>query len=157
MDNYDFKTFILAASLIVSNGVTIFLYLKSKMHAVDEKIEEKLFKLQNIALNNPFLEDERFAKGWIKFKNEYNESNKDDYDYNSNMKYLQYDQYCEMLFNFISEIHTHYPSEEKILNKIDFKSWIRVHSLWWKKPLLEHSNHDIYEKPFSSMIDSWLK
>ena len=55
----DLKVWILAISMIVSNAVTIFLYLKNRQLTLDTFLNEKLFKLQDIALNHPLLSSEQ--------------------------------------------------------------------------------------------------
>ena len=147
----------LCLSLIISNSLSITLYLKNRKNDIKNDIKEKLFKLQDIAINKPYLEDRKFVTGWIKFGDKYRSSEELDYESEQVLKYLQYEQYCEMLFNFASEVYDETKCETKLLNQIDFKTWCRTHKTWWEKPLVEHSNHDTYDKEFTKIVDSWMK
>ena len=159
----DPKTIILASSLILSNAVSIGLYLKNKKSAKQlyddnkqkEKIKDlhdKLFQIQTISINHPYLEDKKFIDGWNDFKrkyhNKYDDLTKEDKDL-----YLRYEQYCEMIFNLISNAY----NINCLENEIEFKSWARSHKEWWKSPLEEHSNRDIYGNSLSDIIDTWIK
>ena len=153
----EIRILILALSLILSNGLTIFLYLKGRKNSAKENIRDKLFKLQDIVIDKPYLEDFKFVSGWVEFKDKYQSEDSIDYDDKLHLKYLQYEQYCEMIFNFASETYGVYENERTVLEQVDFKSWCRVHKVWWNNPLAEHSNHDTYDKGFCQMVDSWLK
>ena len=157
MTNEEIRIGILSLSLIISNGISIFLYLKNRSNMLDEKVTDKLFKLQDLAINKPFLEDQKFIQGRDAFRAEYDTKNELDYDLKSNVRYLQYEQYCEMLFNFASDTFCSLKSEEALTKKIDFKSWCRTHKNWWNNPLVPHSNHDTYDKAFCDMVERWLK
>jgi hypothetical protein len=159
----DEKTIILALSLIVSNAVSIGLYLKNKKSAKQlyddnkqkEKIKDlhdKLFQIQTISINHPYLEDKKFIDRWNDFKkkyhNKYDDLTKEDKDL-----YLRYEQYCEMIFNLISNAY-HINCLE---DEIEFKSWARNHKEWWESPLEEHSNRDTYGDGLSNIIDKWIR
>ncbi len=157
MEKDEIRIIILALSLVISNGLTIFLYLKNRKNEIKNDIKEKLFKLQDVVINNPYLEDEKFISGWVEFRKKYHMENLINYESSINLKYLQYEQYCEMIFNFASEVYDETKCEEKLLSQIDFKSWCRTHKTWWSNPLVEYSNHDTYDQDFTKMIDNWLK
>lgn len=159
----DAKTLILASSLIISNGVSIWLYLKNKKLTeqlyIDSKqkekikdLHDKLFQIQTISINHPYLEDKKFIDGWNNFKKDYHNKYNDLTKENKDL-YLRYEQYCEMLFNLISNAY----NINCLENEIEFKSWARSHKEWWKSPLEEHSNRDIYGNSLSDIIDTWIK
>jgi hypothetical protein len=152
----DIKIIILAVSMILSNGVTIFLYLKNRQVAFDNLLSERLFRIQDISFNNPFLEDDKFIDEWDSFCDTYRNKITDKYNDSETKKYLQYEQYCEMLFNLIAETYENTKSEKEILKKVAFKDWARVHSKWWKKPLDKLSNQDSYDMKTVNMIDRWV-
>lgn len=159
----DAKTIILTISLIVSNGVSIWLYLKNKKlterlytdSKQKEKIKDlhdKLFQIQTISMNNPYLEDRKFIDGWNDFKQKYHNNYNDLTEDEKNI-YLRYEQYCEMIFNLISNAY----NIDCLDDEIEFKSWARIHKQWWKSPLENHSNRDIYGNDLSNIIDTWIK
>ena len=148
----DAKTIILASSLIISNGVSIWLYLKNKKKEKIKDLHDKLFQIQTISINHPYLEDKKFIDGWNDFKKNYH-NKYDDLTKENKDLYLRYEQYCEMLFNLISNAY----NINCLENEIEFKSWARSHKEWWKSPLEEHSNRDIYGNSLSDIIDTWTK
>lgn len=153
----DSKTIVLAISIIVSAGISIFLYLKNRTYGFENSLNDRLFKIQDIAFNHPFLEDKKFINEWDKFAKKYRENATPNYEDDDVKKYLQYEQYCEMIFNLISDTYSYTKNEEKMLKLIDHKYWARTHKCWWKNPLEEHSNHDTYDKELSKIIDEWIK
>ena len=50
-----------------------------------------------------------------------------------------------------------YKTEKKLLNYVDFKSWLRIHAKCWQNPLQEHSNREVYGDKLCDMVDRWLK
>ncbi|GAA5104363.1 hypothetical protein GCM10023211_01870 [Orbus sasakiae] len=156
MSSENIRIIVLIISILLSNGFSLFFYLKNKRSSKEGKINDNLFKLQGIALEYPYLEDKRFISGWEYFREKYSKVNQIDFD--ADKKYLQYEQYCEMLFNFMSDSFYYYKQKEtKLLKEIDFKSWAKKHQSWWHKPLVDNSNYETYEKSFSKMIDSWIE
>lgn len=142
--------------LLISIGFNIYFYIQNRKFIVDKSIDDTLLKIQDLSFNNPFLEDKKFISGWNDFKIKYNSDNS--YDSSDDTeKYLQYEQYCEMLFNLVSHTHYHKKSEEKMLKQVEFISWVRTHRDWWNNPLETHSNHDTYDKKVTMMIDEWVK
>ncbi|RLA84137.1 MAG: hypothetical protein DRG78_02295 [Epsilonproteobacteria bacterium] len=157
------RTIILALMLIISNGVTILLYLKNKKATEElylqnkqkEKIKDlhdKLFQIQSISINNPYLEDKKFIDTWIDFKKKYH-NNYEKLTKNEKDIYLRYEQYCEMIFNLISNAY----NINCLHDEIEFKSWARSHREWWESPLEEHTNRDTYGNELSDIIDKWIK
>ena len=76
------KDYNFASSLIVSNGVSIWLYLKNRKLTehlyIDSKqkekikdLHDKLFQIQKISIDHPYLEDKKFIDGWNDFKKRY--------------------------------------------------------------------------------------
>lgn len=146
------RIIILALMLIVSNGITIWLFLENKKKEKIKDLHDKLFQLQTVSLDYPFLEDKKFIDSWIDFKKEYH-SNYNDLENDNKNNYLRYEQYCEMIFNLISNAH----NINSLDNEIEFQSWARRHKEWWKSPLEEHSNRDTYGDALSDIIDRWIK
>lgn len=152
----EIRTLLLAASLILSNSLTIIIFLKNNKNSGQDKINEKLFKIQDISIKYPYLEDSKFASKWSDFKKSHDESsydvNDDEYE-----KYLRYEQYCEIIFNFIHGCLDFHGKEKKALSDIDLKSWAINHRAWWELPLEDNSNQNSYDQAFSKIINSWLK
>jgi hypothetical protein len=156
-NNIDLKTIILAISLLFSTSLSIFFYHKNRAFGFENTINDRLFKIQDIAFHNPFLENKQFIDGWDDFVKKYRKNSKVNFEDESIKKYLQYEQYCEMIFNLISDAYVYTKNEEKLLKLIDYKGWARTHKRWWQNPLEEHSNHDTYDKELTKIIDEWMK
>lgn len=146
------KNIILVGSIVIS----IILYLKNKKFNEEKKIDDNLLKLQEWSFNNPFLEDVHFIQGWNDFRKQYY-SNYTYLDDTKIEKYLKYEQYCEAIFNLISNSYKYHKDEKKMLEQIAFNDWAKVHKDWWNNPLEENSNKDTYERKLYFMIDSWMK
>ncbi len=153
----DLRTLLIGISLIISVAISIFFYMKNRAFGFENSINDRLFKIQDIAFNNPFLENKQFIIGWDDFAKKYRNNSKVDFNDENVRKYLQYEQYCEMIFNLISDTYIYAKNEKKLLNLIDYKDWARAHKSWWINPLEEHSNHDSYNKKLTDIIDNWIK
>jgi len=153
----DAKTWLIALSILLSTGTSIFFYIKNRTFGFENSINDRLFKLQDIAFKNPFLENKQFINGWDDFVKKYRQNSKVNYEDELVKKHLQYEQYCEMIFNLISDTYVYAKNENKMLELIDFKEWARTHKNWWENPLEEHSNHDTYDKKLTTIIDEWIK
>ena len=153
----DIKSILIALSIIVSTGISIFFYIKNRAFGFENSLNERLFKIQDISFNNPFLENKQFINGWIEFAKKYRNNTKINFQDDLVNKNLQYEQYCEMIFNLISDTYSFNRTEKYLLQNIDFKEWSRTHKDWWQNPLNEHSNHDTYHKNLTKIIDDWIK
>jgi len=146
---------ILLITLIIS-FIGLIVSIKNNNRISKNELNNKLFNLQKISFNFPFLEDKHFICNWNSFKKQYN-STESYVDSKYFSQYLQYEQYCEMLFNFIEETYNFYKSEKGMLEYCDFKSWVRNHKDWWNNPLEDYSNQDTYKKEVKDIINNWLK
>ena len=111
----DLKSIILSLSIIISTGISIFFYLKNRTFGFENSLNDRLFKIQDISFKYPFVEDTKFIDGWDNFVIEYRKKESIDYDNDKlTEKYLQYEQYCEMIFNLISDTYSYKKDEEKM-------------------------------------------
>jgi hypothetical protein len=149
----DLKTIVLSLSL----GLSIFFYLKNRSYNFENSLNNRLFQIQKLSFDNPFLEAEQFISKWDEFSKKYKIDKNIDYDDKDIKKLLQYEQYCEMIFNLISDSYTYSKKEEKLLKLINYKSWARTHKTWWNNPLEAHSNRGTYGSELSDILDKWMK
>lgn len=132
-------------SLLVS--VAQFMY---KIHEDNRKSEEELSKEMNklleLTITYPYLEHPSVTKTWIEHRGSAEEV------------YMRYDQFCNLLFNFLSRLYAHYSGDAaKIENFVDIKTWVRLHRQNWEYPVDENENVDAYSKEFREFINSYLK
>jgi len=118
-------------SIITSASITIWITKFNKQKNLDDQLDGLL----KISIQYPYLENPKFAESW--------ESN---YDENDD-KYLRYDLYCILLFNYLARVAKYYNYDKrKIENYIAIKDWIRQHSKYWQNPTNSYENIDTYEK-----------
>lgn len=118
-------------------------------------IEDRLFKIQQLAFKYPYVEDDLFIKTWNDFVENYRRGQLIDDQKDNLEKYLRYEQYCEMIFNLISFAFELYKEENKVLQIVDFKSWARSHRNWWNNPIDKYSNKDTYDEKIVEIINKW--
>jgi hypothetical protein len=110
-----------------------------------KNLDDQLDGLLKIAIQYPYLESEHFTSTWIST-----------FDLNDE-KYLRYDVYCTLLFNFLERVSKHYRYQQaKIENFVAIKDWVRLHGRYWKDPTSSYENVDSYEKEFVNLINSYL-
>lgn len=125
-----------------SSKITLDLY-KSESK---EKLFNDLDKILEIGLEYPYLESKEFTSKW------------DNYRGTDDERYLRYDMYCNLIFNYLSRVFIHFEKDKKkIEDFLEVKSWIRTHKFNWLNPSDENENIDAYDEEFRSFINSYLK
>lgn len=129
-------------SALTSAIITLLIAKSNKKKAIDDQLDGLL----KIAIQYPYLESEHFTSTWVS-----------SFDKNEE-KYLRYDVYCTMLFNFLSRLASHYKySTKEIENYVAIKDWVRLHKKYWSDPTSAYENVDSYDKEFVNLINSYLK
>jgi len=126
---------------LTSSIITMLISNKNKERGLDAQLDEIL----KIAIKYPYLESENFTSGW-----------KHDFDRNDE-KYLRYDVYGTLIFNFLARVshHCHY-NKKKIDQYIAIEDWVKLHSLYWSDPTSIVENIDSYNKEFVQLINSFV-
>lgn len=153
MNADEVQNWIITINLIVTTIVTFYLYFKSKTDNQKNTLDSQLIELQRLAFENPYLENENYTNEWNTLREKY-VNKEQDWDVD---KFLRYDAYTEMIFNYVEMSLKVYKTEEKLLKYVDFKSWIRTHTQNWQNPLQAHINREVYDDKMCDMIDKWLK
>jgi len=148
------QNWIMLVSLLVTMGTTIFLQVKSNNNTQKEFLDKQLQEIQRLSFYDPFVENQNYTNSWVLNKELYNRKELNNEDLNN---FLKYDVYTEMIFNFLEMSFKFYKTEKKLLNYVDFKSWLRIHAKCWQNPLQEHSNREVYGDKLCDMVDRWLK
>lgn len=111
-----------------------------------KSIEDQLDGILKIAIQYPYLESEKFTSNWS------GDSEPED------EKYLRYDMYCTLLFNYLARVAEFYSyNTDKIENYIAIKDWVRLHAKYWLNPVSSYENIDSYDKKFVDLINRYLK
>ena len=120
-------------SAIVSLAVT---YWNNKNNS-KKHLDDQLDAILKISIQYLYLESEKFTKSWSENKNSDEE------------KYLRYDVYCILLFNYLSRVCEFFSyNSSKVENFIGIKDWVRLHKDYWQNPCSSYENVDGYDKKF---------
>lgn len=129
-------------SAMTSAAITLWINRSNKKKNLDDQLDTLL----KLALQYPYLESDHFTLSWTSGFDK------------SNEKYLRYDVYCNLLFNFIYRVAKHYKyNVKKIEDYVGMKHWIRTHCKNWQDPASKYENVDSYDKKFVDFINTYLK
>ena len=129
-------------SAITSASVTLLMALSNQRKHLDDQLDGIL----KIAVQYPYLESRQFCSSW-----------KSDFDKNDE-KYLRYEVYCTMVFNFLARLCDFYKYKEaKIEGHIAVKDWVRIHKKYWYDPTEAYENTDTYDEKFVALIEKYLR
>lgn len=129
-------------SIITSWLVTLKLSNDDRRNRIDDQLDTIL----KIAMEYPYLESEKFTNSWTP-----------DFDENDE-KYLRYEIYCNLLFNYLSRVAKYNKYDQsKIEDYIAIKDWVRFHGKYWANPTSPYENIDSYDTEFVQLINGYLK
>jgi hypothetical protein len=133
-------------STTISTAITAFVTLKINKSDSKKNLDKQLDEILKIAIQYPYLENQVFANSWANNKNSQDEN------------YLRYDNYCNLIFNYLSRFCSHYKFDKaKIENQLNIRDWIRVHQQCWENPSTPYENADGYSDKFKKFINQYLK
>ena len=147
------QNWLMFINIIAIGIITIYLHIKNEKTSREQAILNKLENIQKISVSFPYLEDKKYTENWKMNRSLYLSEELSDKD---KEMFLRYNAYTELIFNLTEICVSFYKTEENLLNKIDFKSWIRVHKSCWSELLEEYSNRDVYSEAMNKMIDKWI-
>lgn len=146
--NLQFDTTMISAliSIVVSILSTItFNYFQAKKEQ-KQKLDDEFNEILKIALEYPYLESIYFTNEWTS-----------KYDKNDE-KFLRYEVYCTLVFNFLSKFTKFYQYKEKEIEKyIAVKDWVKLHHKYWNDPTIPDENINTYDQDFVKFVTSCLK
>ncbi|MEP8673636.1 hypothetical protein ABKV27_16400 [Enterobacter hormaechei] len=145
-----FKYISPVASVIVSTGITYWFFVARKKDENLSYLNKEISDILKISMAYPHCEYKEFCDSWdpVKAKDGSPEA----------IKYLQYNIYTTLVFNYASSLCSHFKyNEDKFLQHTDIKSWIRLHKKAWKQPLNdENENIDTYEREFIEIVNRYI-
>ena len=141
---------LIAAIAAVASAViaAVSAYLSYRFKRADGKaeLERELDRILELGIQYPRFEYAPFTNDWENHRGEDNDI------------YLQYDIYCNLLFNFLHHVYEYYNGKkEKIEEYVDVRTWIRMHRQNWEHPVDESENVDGYDQKFRDFINSYLR
>jgi hypothetical protein len=85
-----------AIATFISSATATFVAIRLNKSNAEKALNDQLDGIIKIAIQYPYLESQTFADTWTENKNSQDE------------KYLRYDNYCTLIFNFLSRLCEHY-------------------------------------------------
>jgi len=126
---------------IISTGVASFISIYLNRKREQERFDMQLQNILAYSIEYPYLENRVFTNAWSPSLVDTDE------------KYQRYENYCCLVFNFISEVCAWKKYNQKDIEAyIDVKNWLRIHEKCWKNPSLAHENTDVYGDKFVSFV-----
>lgn len=145
----NFVAFISAIASVVcaiTAGVSAYLSYYFKQSDKKDALDKELNRILDIVVQYPYFEYTYFTNDWINHREENDE------------KYLRYDIYCNMVYNFLHHVFVFYNGRKNLIEEyIDVKSWIRVHKQNWQYPRDSNENIDGYDDAFRNFINSYIQ
>jgi hypothetical protein len=117
---------------------------------IEREKKEDLFthdlnRIIEIGIEYPYLESRPFTDEWVKFM------------HTSDEKYLRYDMFCNLIFNYLSQLYDYCDGDKKKIEEfVDVKSWVRLHKYNWHNPVDPNENIDAYSEKFRQFINSYI-
>jgi hypothetical protein len=136
-----------AIATIISSGVaTIVTLIINKKDSI-QNLNDQLDNIIKISIQYPYLESLKFTETW----NENKESSDD--------KYLRYENYCTLVFNYLERLCEHFNYNKRKLNtqSLNIRDWVRAHKQCWKNPSIPYENMESYSEKFKNLINSYLE
>jgi hypothetical protein len=131
---------------LISSGVAATVSVLLNRSTQIRSLEDQLDSILKISIQFPYLENPKFTKTW----NENRDSNDE--------KYLRYENYCTMVFNFLGRLCDFYKYDlEKIEDFMNVRDWVRLHKDCWQNPSVPYENADSYETKFKKIIENYIK
>ena len=126
----------------IATSVTLFINRGNSLKNLNDQLDNIL----KISIQYPYLENPKFTATWNDNKNSVDD------------KYLRYDNYCNLVFNYMERLCKYYNfNESKIQNHINIKDWIRVHKQCWINPSSPYENADGYSKELKKLLTHFLQ
>lgn len=123
-----------------------------KQRDIEMDLQKQLTAILEITIKYPYLEDKNFTRSWNKWKES---GTPDDESY---QLYLRYDQFANILFNYLETLYKAKNKKKKEIEKeLDVKSWVCLHRQIWENPRYEDENVNGYDDDFRTYINSYLK
>lgn len=135
-----------AAVGAVSAAISAYQANRTAKYLRRSSLDNDLNDILKIAIEYPYLESHAFTSAWVVNR------------VNPNDKYLRYDMFCNLLFNYLVCLHDFYGgNKKKIENYVDVKTWIRLHKYNWLHPIDDNENIDGYDPKFRQFINGYIQ
>jgi hypothetical protein len=109
------------------------------------ELDRELHQIIKYSFDYPYLESKAFISKWNTMKDK-----EDD-------KYLRYEIYCNLLFNYLERLSRYYKYNRKdISSALNIQDWVRTHRDAWESPADKFENIDSYNSKFKEFMKSLL-
>lgn len=110
------------------------------------QLSERVAELNRLAIEHPYFEDDKFCNNLPSLHAKYNE------------RYLQYENYCCLVFNLLEAIWLHCRGNESKMARLAYPpELILRHKRWWQSPIEYVNNVSGYDKGFRGYVDRIIK
>jgi len=142
----EFITAVTAILGVIFSCISLYQNFQLNKKQRKDSLNGKLNHLLEFAIQYPELESQSFIDKWVEKKDK------------NDTAYMRYDIYCNLLFNFLTELYEFYDGNKKNIEDFcDVKTWVRMHKLNWLNPVDPNENIDGYSEDFRRFINSYLK
>lgn len=132
-------------STIIASLIAIVVNYISRRNSSKLELEKELHQIIKYSFDYPYLENEAFISKWNQNKNSDEE------------RYLRYDIFCNLIFNYLEKLAKfHNYESKKIQNDVNARDWVRAHKDAWLNPVSTFENADGYCDKFKSLMNSYL-
>jgi hypothetical protein len=139
---------IIAVLALVFSVIPWITSLFSNRKAEKKDLASRIEGILMVSLEYPYCEDLEFTQNWE--KNPLPENKE---------KYLRYDIYSAMVFNYLEDLCKYYKFNKKKIKEhgLDIKNWMKIHRKIWENPKEENENEQGYDEKFRMLIKEYLK
>jgi hypothetical protein len=135
-----------AIASVISSAVATTVAFRINKGNQKKSLDDQLDNILKISIQYPYLESSVFTATWNENKNSEDE------------KYIRYELYCTLVFNFMERLCKFYKFNHKKLSAhINLRDWIRIHKDSWLYPSDPVEHTDGYHPAFRKLIDHYLK
>jgi hypothetical protein len=128
-------------SSCIAAGLTLYFNRRNEIRTLNDQLDNII----KIAIQHPYLENSAFLRTWK------------DNRHSEEEKYLRYDLYCTLLFNFLERFCLYFKCHEgRIQRRLAVKEWVRLHKDYWLYPQDNFENVDGYREEFRDLVKGYL-
>lgn len=130
-------------STCIATTVTFIINRRNDLKSLNDQLDDIL----KIGIQYPYLESPKFTETWCKNKDVDDE------------KYLRYDNYCTLVFNFLERYCAFYDFNKAKIEKqhVNIKDWVRLHKQCWQDPTIPYENAESYPEKFKKLINGYIQ
>ncbi len=133
-----------AISTLIAATVAYIISKRNNRRADKASLDNRYNEIIQIAIQYPYLENGIFADSWSTQKT------------SAEDKYVRYDNYCKLVFNFIENYCQYYNYRQKKIEKtFNLRDWVIVHKQWVQEPYVKIEKTKKINKKLKKILDKY--